>query len=94
MQIRWEEDAIADLIDLQAYVAEDNPLAAQKLALRITNKVNLLVEHPLQGEPGRIHNTRELVITQTPYTITYHASGDVISILRVFHQARRWPNHM
>ena len=91
VQIRWEEDALADLTDLRAYVAEDNPAAAQKIALRILEKINLLSEHPLLGGPGRIHNTRELVITKTPYTVIYHASVDVISILRVFHQGRRWP---
>jgi len=91
VRIRWEEDALADLADLRAYIAEDNPAAARKTAQRILAKVDLLVEHPLLGEPGRIHNTREMVIAKTPYTVIYHATGDVISILRVFHQARKWP---
>jgi toxin ParE1/3/4 len=84
MQVRWEEEAIA----------EDNPAASRRVAARILEKNNLLPDHPLLGEPGRIHTTRELVIRGTLYTVIYHASGDTISILRVFHQARRWPSRI
>ena len=55
MRIRWEEDAISDLIDLRNYIAEDNPSAAQKVARRILDSVNLLDDQPLLGGPGRIH---------------------------------------
>ena len=91
MQIRWEEDALADLADLREYIAQDNPAAAQKTAQRILEATALLLNHPLMGGPGRIHNTRELVIPGCPYTIIYHATADTITILRVFHQARQWP---
>jgi toxin ParE1/3/4 len=91
VRIRWEEDAVADLVAVRAYIAKDNPAAALKLAERIIEKAELLAEHPLLGEPGRIHNTRELVVTNTPYNLIYHAAVETISILRVLHQARRWP---
>ena len=91
MQIRWEEDALSDLIHIREYIEEENPTATGKVAQRIIDKVNLLAEQPLLGSPGRLHNTRELVLTNTPYTIIYHASADLTTILRVFHQARQWP---
>jgi toxin ParE1/3/4 len=94
MQIRWEEDALADLTALRDYIAQDNPAAAQKLARRILECLELLDTHPLSGEPGRIHKTRELVVSRTPYTLIYHASADVITILRVFHQSRQWPEKL
>ena len=94
MQIRWEEDALADLTALRDYIEQDNPTAAQKVAQRILERVNFLVEQPFLGEPGRIHKTRELVISDTPYTIIYHATADIITILRVFHQARKWPDKL
>ena len=94
MQIRWEEDALADLAALREYIEQDNPTSAQKVAQRILDCVNLLADHPLFGEPGRIHTTRELVISNTPYTIIYHATADMITILRVFHQARKWPKKL
>lgn len=94
MQIRWEEDTLADLTALRDYIAQDNPTAAQKVARRILECVDLLAIQPLAGEPGRIHKTRELVVSRTPYTLIYHASADVIAILRVFHQSRQWPEKL
>lgn len=94
MQIRWEEVALSDLVNIREYIAAENPTAAGKVARRIIDKINLLIEQPLLGSSGRLHNTRELVITNTPYTIIYHASADMITILRVFHQARQWPEMM
>jgi len=91
MQIRWEEAALSDLVSLRNYIAEDNSTAARKVAQRIIDSVNLFVGQPLLGGPGRIHKTRELVITNTPYTLIYHGSADTITVLRVFHQARKWP---
>ena len=40
----------------------------------------------------RIANTRELVLSGTPYILPYRIVGDTIQILRVFHSARRWPD--
>lgn len=91
MRIRWEAEALADLVSLRNYIAEDNPSAAGKVAQRILKYVNLLLDQPLLGGPGRIHNTREMVVSKTPYTIVYHVSESTITILRVFHQARKWP---
>ena len=94
MRIRWEEEALTDLVALRNYIAADNPSAARKIAQRIIDIVNLLADQPLLGGPGRIHNTRELVITNTPYTLVYHATEDIITILRVFLQARKWPQNL
>jgi toxin ParE1/3/4 len=94
MRLRWEADALLDLSDLRNYIEEDNPSAAQKVASRIIEKVNLLKEQPLLGGPGRIYNTREMIVTNTPYTIIYHVSADTITILRVFHQALQWPHQL
>jgi addiction module RelE/StbE family toxin len=91
MRIRWEEGALSDLAALRAYIQQDNPDAAQRVAQRIIECVKLLADQPFLGEPGRIHKTRELVVSKTPYTLIYHATADTISILRVFHQSRQWP---
>jgi len=94
MQIRWEEEALSDLLSLRDYINQDNSTAAQKLAQRIIEHVNLLAEQPFLGGPGRIHTTRELVISKSAYTIIYHVSSDMVTILRVFHQARQWPQNL
>ncbi len=90
MQVRWEEDAIIDLTELRDYIKQDNPEAANKIANKIIESVDLLSQHPLLGKAGRIHKTREFVISGTPYTLIYLPESDIISILRIFHQRRYW----
>jgi toxin ParE1/3/4 len=92
MNILWSPEAIQDLISLRAYIAEDNPVAAEQIALQILHSIEkLLPENPQMGRPGRVPGTRELVILRTPFIIPYRFSRDVIQILRVYHGARRWP---
>lgn len=90
MQIRWEEDAINDLINLRDYIQKDNPVAAEKVAQKILSTVDLLLDHPLLGKAGRIHETRELVIAGTPYTVVYLVEFESVTLLRIFHQRQSW----
>ena len=92
MRVRWEEGALLNLSSLREYIQRDNPAAARKTGQRFIECIDLLQEQPFLGAPGRIHKTRELVVSKTPYTIIYHTTVDVISILRVFHQSRKWQN--
>jgi toxin ParE1/3/4 len=88
----WSPEAIADLAALRAYIAQDDPAAAQRVALHIIRNVEtLLPNNPEMGRPGRVPGTRELVIPRTPYIVPYRLVGNAIQVLRVFHGARRWP---
>jgi toxin ParE1/3/4 len=88
----WSPEAIADLSALRAYIAQDDPAAAQRVALHIIRNVEtLLPSSPEMGRPGRVPGTRELVIPRTPYIVPYRLVGNTIQVLRVFHSARRWP---
>ena len=88
----WSPEAIADLAALRAYIAQDDPAAAQRIALHIVRNVEtLLPNSPEMGRPGRVPGTRELVIPKTPYIVPYRLVGNTIQVLRVFHSARRWP---
>jgi toxin ParE1/3/4 len=88
----WSPEAIADLAALRAYIAQDDPAAAQRVALDIIRNVETLRPNsPEMGRPGRVPGTRELVISRTPYIVPYRLVGNTIQVLRVFHSARRWP---
>lgn len=92
MTIRWSDEALKDLQSLHDFVAAENPLAAQKLAMRIVTFVEThLPDHPHMGRPGRVNGTRELVIADTAYVVPYRVKLGVIQVLRVYHGARRWP---
>ena len=91
MKVIWFKKAIEDLLSAKDYINLDDPQSAQKTMLRIKKKVSLLSEQPGIGRPGRVPNTRELVIDHTPYILPYRVRDNKIEILRVLHSARRWP---
>ena len=91
MQIRWQDDAINDLIQVRRFIAMDNPLAAAKVADRIRSAVPKLADQPGLGRPGRVPGTRERVLTNIPYIIAYRVEENSLVILRVLHTSRKWP---
>jgi toxin ParE1/3/4 len=93
MQVRWLKRALQNLDDEAEYIARDDPAAAQMVVRRIQGAVNLLSDNPALGHPGRIHNTRELIVPNTHYVIPYRVRIELerIEILRVFHTSRRLP---
>jgi len=90
MQIRWLEEAIEDLQALHQYIATDNPKAATGVAKKISHSVTHLKQHPAIGRAGRVVNTRELILPNTPYIVPYRVKNNIIEILRVFHAAMQW----
>ena len=91
MRIEWLRQAAANVDEIKAYIARDNPAAAIKVGQRIVERVEGLAEFPYTGRPGRVAGTRELVISGTPYIVAYRVAGEVVQIIRVLHGARQWP---
>lgn len=91
MKVIWFKRAILDLISVRDYITQDNPQAAQLVVQRIKDKVSLLREQPGMGRPGRVPNTKELLVDQTPFILPYRVRDNKIEILRVLHTSRRWP---
>lgn len=94
MKVIWFKRAIRDLELAKGYIIQDNPRAARQVVARIKDKVSLLSEQPGIGRPGRVPNTKELVIDRTPYILPYRVRDNKIEILRVLHAARRWPKRL
>lgn len=92
MELQWAPQAKADLDHIYSYVAKDDPRAAARLVERIVIAVeDQLLAMPEIGRPGRVPDTRELVISGTPFIVPYRIAGDKIEVARVYHSARRWP---
>lgn len=89
MKIRWLSLAEADLEAVEKHIAEDSPAHAVAVVLRIIESVEILIDHPGIGRPGRVDGTKELVVSDLPYIVPYRKKGEWIEILRVFHQARK-----
>jgi toxin ParE1/3/4 len=92
MRILWLDRAEADIDELFVYLLERNPRAAGRVYDAIREQVGRLADEPRLGRPGRVADTRELVITRTPYIVAYTIDRDVdaVVVLRVLHGARRW----
>jgi addiction module RelE/StbE family toxin len=89
MRIVWTETAVRHLCAIQAYIEQDKPQAAQRVAAAIREAVAYLAAHPHLGRAGRKPGTRELVIADTPYLVPYTVKGDRLTILAVLHGAQR-----
>lgn len=94
MNIAWSSVARSDLLAIFDYILQDNPRAAGEVLDRIDEAVLRLADHPGAGRPGRVAETRELVIADLPYGVPYQVQGDRVFILRVLHTARKWPEQL
>jgi toxin ParE1/3/4 len=94
VKLEWSQLAIADREQIFDYIEADNPHAAIVVDRRIKKQIEDLRDFPLSGRPGRIENTRELVIIDTPFIVAYRVDAESIRILRVLHGAQRWPRDL
>lgn len=94
MRIEWTFFAMNDREAIFDYLEADSPRAAIMIDDRIEAQVELLIETPEIGRPGRIEGTRELVIQRTPYIAAYRIDGETVRILRVLHGAQEWPDEL
>jgi plasmid stabilization system protein ParE len=88
LEIVWSVWARRRLREIRAYVAQDKPDAAERLATRIVALVELLKEHPYLGREGSEPGVRELVPGGTPYLIFYRVRARRVTILTIWHGAQ------
>ena len=91
MKLRWTVPALRDLEAIGDYIARDNPSAVTKTITRILEQTDRLTAHPHIGRAGHVPNTRELVISDTPFIAPYRVRGEEAEVLAVFHDARQGP---
>ena len=82
------------LEDIRERIAADNPAAAVRMIERIRAAVARLAASSAIGRPGRVADTRELVISGTPYIVPYRVKGEVVQIITALHSAQRWPDRL
>ncbi|MCU0492813.1 MAG: type II toxin-antitoxin system RelE/ParE family toxin [Chloroflexaceae bacterium] len=90
MQVELAIQARDELRRYIAYVAERNPQAAQQQYDLVLRALRLLEATPRVGRPGRVQDTRELVIQRTPLLAIYEVTNRV-TILHIVHHAQQWP---
>lgn len=94
-RILWSVDAAREYGEIIAFIADDDPNAAARVAARIRRSIEGLADMPT-GRKGRVAGTYEKVVSGLPYIIAYAlgetpAGGGTLSVLRIIHSARNWP---
>lgn len=92
MKLIWTPRAKDDLREIGHYIADFNPTAALALARRLRHSAKALADHPAIGRPGRVEDTRELVVFGTNYILPYRVRDGRLEILAALHASRGWPD--
>lgn len=89
MKILWTEHAMTCLVEIEDYIALDDPVAARRWVEQLIQRTKILVEQPQMGRklPEMPQGPlRELI--EKNYRIVYRVQGKTIEILTVFERHR------
>ena len=89
-RVVWSESALSDFERAIIHIAMQDASAARLVAGRIDATAGRLADIPA-GRPGRVLGTYEKPVLKTPYVIAYTVSDGAVTILRVIHGSRDWP---
>ena len=85
MKVTWTEQAWERLLEIERFVARDDPRAAARLVDKLIDRGDALTEHPERGrrlpelpESG----LRELIVDN--YRLVYRRTSKVVEVLTVF----------
>lgn len=90
LELEWRPEATRQLEQLLEYIAARNFAAAERIERAYHQKVELARKFPAIGRPGRVDDTRELIIHPN-YLAIYQVSDDKITVLRALHARQRYP---
>jgi toxin ParE1/3/4 len=94
VKIIYSKNYKNSVIEISNYYSEAGNNLAQKFMLSIRQSVYNLKQSPMMGRDGRVKDTRELVLYNFPYFISYRVNKDVIEIIDIMHTARDYPNKL
>lgn len=87
----FDDDAKRDIDSLIAYIAQDNPNAAERVRARVLAAIDKIASMPT-GRAGRVEGTLERPVRGLPYVIAFDLPApDTLRILRIIHTSRDWP---
>ena len=93
MKVVWTEQAFLRLVEIEDFIARDNPQAADKIVAKFVERAEVLTKFPQVGRkvpevPGS--NLRELI--EGNYRIVYRVRKEVVEIITVFEAHRMLPD--
>ena len=91
MRVRWTYEALKDLDEALAYIAEEDGNTARNISIAIKAAAKSLSTLPNRGRPGFVEGTRELLVPNLPYFFVFWIQKEQVEILRLMHFSRKWP---
>jgi toxin ParE1/3/4 len=91
MRVVWAGEARDEFRDIIAWIKNENPVAAQRVATRIKQAAEGLSYMPEKFRAGHSGGTRERVVPGLPYLLVYRLDPDCVRIIALFHTSRDIP---
>lgn len=93
MKDRWTEPAFLQWQQSFEYIEAQNPDAARRIAARVVDAIQMLVNHPYAGHIGMIAETREFAVPSSPFVVVYELDlrAETLIILAIYDGRRHWP---
>ena len=91
MRVIIRTQAADDLENIYRWIAKDSPTNAGMVVNRLLDAIDRIIPaFPNIGRIGKVHSTREWIISGLPYIIVYaiDEARSVISVIGVFHGAQ------
>jgi len=90
MIVVWAETARREWAAQYRFYFSRNPSAARRLRQAVMTGARQLREYPRMGRPGRVADTRELVIVGTPFLLVYAENPVRVEILHIYDGRQDW----
>lgn len=90
--IQRTAQAEEDLIEIWIYIAQDNPVAADRVLDDIEERFHALADNPLMGRLRPDIASELRYFTVGKYLILYRTVSNGVQIVRVVHGARDLPH--
>ena len=91
LKIKYTPVAIQDLNAGYDYIYHENQPVARQIIERIEQTITYLKDQPFMGHKGRVKETYEAFVPNTPFIIVYQVSSEFLIIVSVLHTSRKYP---
>jgi len=91
LKVRWTPLALSNLSSAFDFISNDKPEIAKAIIAKIMNSLQQLETFPESGREGQVKDTRELIVSTTPYIVVYRLKKEQLEILAILHTSRKWP---
>lgn len=90
MIVRWGREADRQLLAAVTHIHSENRHAAVSIYARVRQRAEQLERFLFSGRPGRVADTRELVVPGTPF-IVYKVYPKMVLVIGLIHAAQLYP---